>query len=287
MLRIVTDSAADLVPEECEALGISVVPLRIQFPEGVVNSEDITRDDFYARLKAMWPQIPSTSLPSPGMFTELYRRIAKQDKDILSIHISAGLSKTLESANLGARDVEEANIEIVDTMTLSGGQRFQVVTAAQAARAGQSKEMILDRLAQIRKSTETIYTLDTLAYLAKGGRIGRVQALTGSVLNIKPLIHVDRTDGKYSTIGKERTITRALETIASHLAKEYGDTRLWVSVIHGQAPDYADQLTELLREKINVAKLESLRISPVLGVHTGPKIVGASVVPISLMEVPD
>lgn len=284
MLRIVTDSAADLTPEECEALGIVVVPLRIQFPEGVVNSEDITRDDFYTRLEAMWPHIPSTTLPSPGMFTDYYRKIAKQDQEILSIHISSGLSNTLESANLGAREVEGADIEIVDSLTLSGGQRFQVLSAVLAARAGKSKAQIIDQLDRIRKSTETIYTLDTMSYLAKGGRIGRVQALAGTLLKIKPVIHVDRKDGKYSAVGKERTMGRALEAIASHLAKEFGDTRLWVSVMHGHTADYADQLAQLLKTKINVAKIETLRISPVLGVHTGPKIVGAAVVPIALTE---
>jgi DegV family protein with EDD domain len=172
-------------------------------------------------------------------------------------------------------------------MTLSGGQRFQVLSAALATQAGKSKDQILDQLDRIRKSTETIYTLDTMSYLAKGGRIGRVQALAGALLKIKPIIHVDRTDGKYSAVGKERTLTRALEAIASHLADEFGDTRLWVSVMHGQAADYADQLAQLLRAKINIAKLETLRISPVLGVHTGPKIVGASVVPIALTENPD
>ena len=287
MIRIVTDSAADLTPEECEALGIVVVPLRIQFPEGVVNSEDISRDDFYNRLEAMWPQIPSTTLPSPSMFTDSYRQIVKQDKEILSIHISSGLSNTIESASLGAREVPEAEIEIVDSMTLSGGQRFQVLSATLAARAGKRKDQIIDQLDRIRKSTETIYTLDTMSYLAKGGRIGRVQALAGALLNIKPIIHVDRTDGKYSAVGRERTLTRALEAIASHIAKEFGGTRLWVSVMHGQAADYADQLAQLLRAKINIGKLETLRISPVLGVHTGPKIVGASVVPIALMESQD
>ena len=284
MARIVTDSAADLTPEECETLGIVVVPLRIQFPEGVVNSEDITRDDFYNRLEAMWPQIPSTTLPSPAMFTDIYHKIAEQDKEILSIHISSGLSNTLESATLGAREVQGADIQIVDSMTLSGGQRYQVLSATLAARAGKSKDQILDQLDRIRKSTETIYTLDTMSYLAKGGRIGRVQALAGALLKIKPIIHVDRTDGKYSAVGKERTLARAMEAIASHLAKEFGDTRLWVSVIHGQAADYADQLAQLLKSEINIAKLEMLRISPVLGVHTGPKIVGTSVVPIALME---
>ena len=284
MIRIVTDSAADLTSQECEALGIVVVPLRIQFPEGVVNSEDITRDEFYNRLDAMWPHIPSTSLPPPGMFTDLYRKIAKQDKEILSIHISSGLSNTLESASLGAREVEDADILIVDSMTLSGGQRFQVLSASFATRAGKGKDKILEQLERIRASTETIYTLDTLSYLAKGGRIGRVQALAGVLLKIKPIIHVDRTDGKYSTVGKERTLARSLEAIASYLGKEFGDTRLWVSVMHGQAADYADQLAQLLKAKLNIAKLETLRISPVLGVHTGPKIVGASVVPIALME---
>lgn len=284
MLRIVTDSAADLIPEERETLGITIVPLRIQFPDGMVSSEDISRDDFYDRLETMWPQIPTTSLPPPGIFSDVYRSIAKQDKDILSIHISSGLSNTFESATLGARDVEDANIELVDSMTLSGGQRFQVLSAAYAARAGISRQVILDQLDRIRKSSETIYTLDTLSYLAKGGRIGRVQALAGALLKIKPIIHVDRTDGKYSAVGKERTLARALEAIGSYLAKEFGDTRLWVSVMHGQAFDYAEQLAQQLRTQINVGKLETLRISPVLGVHTGPKIVGVSVVPIELME---
>lgn len=284
MLRIVTDSSADLTTEERDALGIVVVPLRIQFPEGVLNSEDITRDEFYNRLETMWPHIPSTSLPSPGMFTDCYRSLAEQDKEILSIHISSGLSNTLESATLGAREVQDADIEIVDSMTLSGGLRFQVLSAAFAARAGRSMAQILDQLDRIRKSTETIYTLDTMSYLARGGRIGRVQALAGTLLKIKPIIQVDRRDGKYNAIGKERTLARALDAIASHLAKEFGDTRLWVSVLHGQAADYAGQLVEVLRPKINIAKLETLRISPVLGVHTGPKIVGVAVVPIDLME---
>jgi DegV family protein with EDD domain len=197
------------------------------------------------------------------------------------------LSNTFESASVGAKEVKKANIEIIDSMTLSGGQRFQVLSAALSTKRGKSKEVILDQLDRIRQSTETVYTLDTMNYLAKGGRIGRVQALAGALLHIKPVIRVDRADGKYSAIGKERTLARAMGVIASYLAKEFGDTRLWVSVMHGQAVDYADQMAQLLREKINIAKLETLRIYPVLGVHTGPKIVGAAVVPISLMEVQD
>jgi DegV family protein with EDD domain len=129
-----------------------------------------------------------------------------------------------------------------------------------------------------------IYTLETLEYLARGGRIGRVQALAGAVLKIKPIIHVEHSDGKYSTVGKSRNISQALATIAEHLHGKYGNTSLWVTVLHGQFAQQADALTNLLIGKLNVAKLEVMRISPVLGVHTGPGIVGAAVAPMSLLE---
>jgi fatty acid-binding protein DegV len=95
---------------------------------------------------------------------------------------------------------------------------------------------------------------------------------------------VDPKDGKYSTLGKERTIPRALQAIGNHLAEKYADTKVWVSVMHGQSPEYADSLAQLLRGALQISKLEILRISPVLGVHTGPGIIGAAVVPMALME---
>jgi len=281
---IVTDSAADLLPEDVQRLGIIVAPLHIQFPEGDVSSEEISRDDFYTRLKAMWPHIPSTSQPSAGMFAEIYRKVAGLKEDILSIHISSGLSGTLQAARLGAQETMQNLVEYVDTFTLSGGERFQVLAAAMAAKAGRSKEFILDRLHNIRESTEVIYTLDTLAYLAKGGRIGRVQALAGALLHLKPIINVDKVDGKYNTVGKERTLGKALNSIADYLQSRYGSTAVWVSIMHGQFEDQAQNLASLLQERLNVSRLEILRISPVLGVHTGPAVVGAAVVPVSLME---
>ncbi len=281
---IVTDSGADLTPGDIATLGIEVAPLQIQFPDGEVNSEEISRDDFYSRLKAMWPAIPSTSQPSAGMFGDLYRKLADKGQEIFSIHISSGLSGTLNSARLGAKDLLNATIHHWDTMTLSGGERFQVLAAALMAGAGHSKEAIVERLEKIRANTEVIYTLETLAYLAKGGRIGRVQALAGMLLQIKPIIHVDPADGKYSTVGKERTIPKALNQIADYLKMRYGSTSVWVSVMHGQVQDQAELLGRILQEKLNVAKFETLRISPVLGVHTGPGIVGATVVPVELMQ---
>jgi DegV family protein with EDD domain len=282
---VVTDSAADLTRQDVEEHGVKIAPLHIQFPEGGVSAEEITPDEFYRRLKAMEPEIPTTSQPSSGAFAELYKGLSGLGEDILSIHISSGLSGTLESAQLGAKQTSEVNVSHVDTLTLSGGQRYQVLAAVKAVKAGWDMDAIRKRLDEIRMNTETIYTLETLTYLARGGRIGRVQALAGSILKIKPIIKVDKADGKYSTVGKERTLPKALEAIREYLLGVYGaDTPLQVSVMHGQFAEQAKTLQEMLNEKLNVAKSEILRISPVLGVHTGPGVVGAAVVPISLME---
>jgi DegV family protein with EDD domain len=283
-MKIVTDCAADMPLDEREELGIVEAPLYIQFPEGEVNSADLTADEFYNRLEAMRPEIPTTALPSSSLFAELYQKLAETSKNILSLHLSSGLSGTFNSARLGAEQVKEAVVDVFDTMTLSGGQRFQVLAAHMAAKAGWGLEAIKERLSAIREQTEVIYTLETLEYLARGGRIGRVQALMGSALRLKPIIRVDRADGKYSTVSKARTIPKALTGIADHLQEMYKDTPLWITVLHGRFQDGADNLANMLSERLNAAKIEVMRISPVLGVHTGPGIVGAAVVPIELME---
>jgi DegV family protein with EDD domain len=282
-MKIVTDCAADMSADELEQLGVVQAPLFIQFPEGEVNSADISADEFYNRLEAMRPQIPTTAQPSAGIFAELYRKLAKTEKNIFSIHISSGLSGTINSAQNGGEQVQgEANVNFWDTLTLSGGERFQVIAAALADKAGWAMEKINERLTRIREKTEVIYTLDTLEYLARGGRIGRVQAIAGALLNLKPVIRVD-TDGKYSTVAKGRSISKSLTIITDHLAEKYGNTPLWVTVLHGRFAEKADALTSEFKQKLNIAKLEVQRISPVLGVHTGPGIVGAAVVPMELM----
>lgn len=282
-MKIVTDCAADLTPEDLASGDITTVPLFIQFPEGQVSSNDITPDDFYTRLRAMAPAIPTTAQPSAGLFSEIYHQLAHKGEEILSIHISSGLSGTLNSARLGAEQVSHAVIHLFDSLTLSGGQRFQVLAALQALKSGLSLESVMKRLEQVRNSTEVVYTLDTLTYLARGGRIGRVQALLGALLDLKPIIHVDQADGKYSTVGKARTLSRALSTLTEHLAQKYGKTAVRVAVMHGQLTEHAQTLAHLLQERLNVAQIEILRISPVLGVHTGPGIVGAAVVPIDAL----
>ena len=283
-MKIVTDCAADMSNEELKELDVTAAPLFIQFPEGEVNATEISADDFYNRLEAMRPQIPTTAQPSSGIFAELYRKLSQMEKNILSIHISSGLSGTINSARDGGEQVkEEANVNFWDTLTLSGGERFQVLAAAFANKAGWAMDKIQERLTAIREKTEVIYTLDTLEYLARGGRIGRVKALAGALLNLKPVIRVD-SDGKYSTVTNGRTLGKSMTAIADHLVAKYGNTPVWVTVLHGRFAEKADALSNEFKQRLNIAKMEVVRISPVLGVHTGPGIVGAAVVPMDLMR---
>jgi DegV family protein with EDD domain len=283
-MKIVTDSGADLPAAEIADLGVTVAPLYINFPEGEVSSSDLTPDQFYDRLAAMAPHIPTTAQPSAGLFADIFNSVATPGEDVLSIHISSGLSGTINAARAGAEHAPGVNVTAVDTLTLSGGQRLQVMAAALAARAGWQKDAILKLLDQVRAATEVVFTLDTLEYLARGGRIGRVQALAGTILHLKPVIHVAKADGKYTSVGKARTMPRAIEIIEEHLLHLYGaETPMWVTVMHGRFVAQAEALADGLRRKLKIARLDQLRVSPVLGVHTGPGIVGAVAIPLSAM----
>lgn len=146
-MKIVTDSAADMSAEELDQLDVTQAPLFIQFPESEVSAAGISADDFYNRLEAMRPAVPTTSQPSSGIFAELYRKLAETDREILSIHISSGLSGTINSARDGGEQVRpQAQVSYWDTLTLSGGQRFQVVAAALAAKANWTLHAIQERL---------------------------------------------------------------------------------------------------------------------------------------------
>lgn len=283
-MKVITDSAADLTTVEIRSLGITVAPLYINFPDGSVSATDISADAFYSRLEALAPRVPTTSQPSQGTFTGIFSELVKAGEELLAVHISSGLSGTYEASLLASRQITQVPVSVVDSLTLSGGQRFQVLAAAAAARAGWALNQVRDTLKRIQQHTEVVYTLDTLEYLARGGRIGRVEALAGGLLRIKPVINVNRTDGRYSTVTKARTLQRAETAIVDHLVRLYGDTPVWVSIMHGRFTEHAEELAAKLTARLQCARVEILRISPVLGVHTGPAIVGAAVVPVSLMQ---
>lgn len=282
-MQIVTDSGTDLylTPERIAELNIHVVPLIVtleakSYREGV----DIQPDEFY-RLLASTDSLPSTSQPSPETFAATYQRLSVTDPDILSIHMSSGLSGTFSAAQTGAKLVTEANITHVDTKTLSAAAGWQVVAAARAAKAGWLKEQILALMERISAASESIYTLNELKYLIHGGRISHMKGLIASLLNIKPLIGVDKVKGIYAQLGQSRTFKRALEGLVALMDRQHmPGSALRVQVLYSHNPEGAAMLRELIDGRFNCTWLPSGPMSLVLGAHTGPSMVGVSYAPL-------
>jgi DegV family protein with EDD domain len=274
-MQIVTDSGADLSPVQREGLQIHSVPLVITLEGKSYRSGiDIQPEEFY-QLLANTKNFPTTSQPSPAEFADLYRKLAESDPDILSIHISSGLSGTYNAARLGATMVPEANVTFVDTKTLSGGEGWQVEAAARAVQMGWPLERILAAVKKIGEATDVIYTLATLRYLIHGGRISHIRGLLGQLLEIKPAIGVDKTDGKYAQRGSARTLSKAIKMLPDLIARQHEPgTRLRAQIVHGHNPEGVAQLTEALEALYPVRWVQTMAVAPVLGAHTGPGLIG-------------
>jgi DegV family protein with EDD domain len=284
-MHIVTDSGTDtnLSPEQAAELNVHIVPLTVtldgkSYQEGV----DIQPDEFY-RLLAASDGLPVTSQPSAGVFAELYRRLAATDPDILSIHMSSGLSGTFNSALAGAALVPEANVTHVDTKTLSAGAGWQVETAARALRAGWAKEQVLALIERIGAATNSIYTLEELKYLIHGGRISHMKGLIASMLNIKPLIGVETVGGTYVQLGQARTFKRAVKGLVDRIGHLHAPgSALRVQVLHSSNPDGAAMLRQLVDQRFDCTWLPVGPMSLVLGAHTGPSMVGVAYAPVAV-----
>jgi DegV family protein with EDD domain len=283
-MQIVTDSGVDLIlPSETKSdLGIHTVPLVVtldgqSYREGV----DIEPGEFYEMLAASG-SLPVTSQPSAGDFAETYRKLAASDPDILSIHMTSGLSGTFNSALTGAELVPEANVTHVDTKTLSAAAGWQVEAAARAAKAGWSIQQILALIERISAASDSVYTLKELKYLIHGGRISHMKGLIASVLNIKPLIGVEKVNGTYVQIGQVRSFNAAVKGLVERMTQEHkpGST-MRVQVLHAQNPDGAGLLRDLVDRQFDCTWFPPGPISLVLGAHTGPSMVGVAYAPMA------
>ncbi len=284
-MQIVTDSGADLFlpTEQMEELTslIHIVPLSVTLAGQTYREDvDIQSDEFY-RLLASTDELPITSQPAAGDFAEVYRRLATNDPDILSIHISSGLSGTVNAARAGAEMVPEANVTVVDTKTLSAAAGWQVEAAARAIRAGWSLEDILALLQRVSEASDSIYTLKELKYLIHGGRISHMKGLVASVLNIKPVIGVEKENGTYVQLGQVRSFPKAIKELVRIIAQQHPlGSSLRVQVLHSSNPEGATMLQERINEAFDCTWLPVGRISLVLGAHTGPSMVGVAYAPL-------
>ncbi len=280
-----TDRASDLSARQLEGMkDINLVPMYLTLDGKTYSSgEDLSSDEFYDMLQKT-EGFPTTSQPSAGLFAELYRKLAQTDPEILSIHISSGLSGTLNSARAGASMVPEAKVTFWDTKTLSCPEAWQVEVAYHALQEGWPLDRIFNLLEKIGKRSEGIFTLDTMKYLIHGGRISHIKGLLASVLQIKPVIGVTKDEGKYYNLAQERTMKRALQKLVDVVAGMLPNEIVRVQLLHGKNPEGLEILGELMKNRFDCRWTPTATVGPILGAHTGGGLIGMAVGPADLFS---
>jgi DegV family protein with EDD domain len=272
-VRIVTDSSSDLTEEQAADLDIEVVPLTVRFGDvELVDRTELTVAEFYRRM-AESTELPQTAAPAPGAFEAAFRRCVDGGADaIVCINLSAQLSATIQSAQTGAKAVEDTvPVEVVDSKSITAGLGQMVLWAAEQARAGADVATIVEGVQSMSGRQRIWATLDTLDNLKKGGRIGGAKALLASLLSIKPAIELHT--GVVEEAGKPRTRGKALKWLADKLLAEPAVERL--AVVHGEAPDI-DEFLALIAPRYGPDDYTVGFIGPIIGAHGGPRVIGVT-----------
>ena len=266
-VKVVTDSTSDISAEVVQELGITVVPLYVHFgKETYQDGVDLSADEFYRRLMTE-PELPKTSAPSSGAFTETYERLAAETDEIISIHISTKLSATYNSALVGKSGMKvDCRVEVIDSLSATIGLGILVIDAAKAALAGKSLDEVTAMVAEIIPRTHCIAVVDTMDYLYKGGRIGKAQALLGSALNIKPLIAIQ--DGEIYPLGRVRGLPKAIARIIELASKFHNISEM--ALAHTTTPDELEVVAERLAPLFPHGRIYKSRCGPTIGTYLGP-----------------
>lgn len=277
-IRIVTDSTSDLPPEVAAQHGITVVPLEVFFGEDSFrDGVDLGGDAFYEKLTTS-PHHPRTSQPSPADFASVYEELTKDGSTVISVHISEKLSGTLGSARLARQMLQDKDIHVVDSKSVSLGLGMQALAAAEGAAAGLTAADIVARLERMAAQTRIYFAVDTLEYLQRNGRIGKAQAMFGSLLSIKPLLQIE--DGVVAPLdkvrGQARVMPRLLELIRE--AVPHG-SKARFGLLHARAPERAEALKTQLQADFQDAEFITASIGAVVGTHAGPGTFGIVAVP--------
>jgi DegV family protein with EDD domain len=272
-IRIVTDSTCDLPTDIISQYGIGIVPLYINFgDQSYLDGVEISRQEFYARLPDCDPA-PTTALPSPQMFLQVYEKLAAEGTtEILSVHISASLSGTVNAARLAAQEAS-LPVTVLDSGSLSMGTGFLVWTAAQAAAQGRSMDEIVDALEEQGSRTHVFAALDTLEFLRRSGRMNRVMAALGSWLQMKPLLKMHMGE---ASAEKVRTTEHATDRLVTLLTEQAPLEK--VALVHTHALDRVEELRDRVQHLLPEEDLLSMDITPVFGTHLGPGALGFSCV---------
>jgi DegV family protein with EDD domain len=264
---VVTDSTADIAARIAEERGIEVVPLAVTINGETLVDGVLTQVEFFERMRKA-PELPTTSQPSVGAFVEAYGRALETASSVISVNISEKLSGTIESAHAAAEEFA-GKVHVFDSRNLSWGLAWQVVDAAAAASEGLGVSEALARLGRAREQVKLIVGVDSLENLRKGGRIGRVSSMLGSLLNLKVTFTVDK-DGAFEPLGRSRGEKAGLEYTLDWVAKQMGAARTGKFAIgHALSEERAHRLADSIRQRWEVSELVVYEAGSVISTHTG------------------
>jgi DegV family protein with EDD domain len=283
-VAVVCDTTAYLPAELVETLGIELVSLYVNWEDGSEREADMPNfDAFYARLRTA-SQLPTTSQPSIGDFLAVFEPLLDRGLDVVSIHISGGISGTVESARQAADQLTErggaGHVTVIDSETAAGGMGFVVHAAANAAQAGADAAEVAERAHQARQELKMWFAVDTLEYLRKGGRIGAASAWIGTALKVKPILTLE---SEITPVERVRTAGCAFERLVDHLQERRDSGADVFFIQHIQAPDVVERLAQRGAEIYGRPPEFVSEIGPVIGAHVGPGLIGVTGLPSKLL----
>jgi DegV family protein with EDD domain len=279
-IAIVTDSTADLPRALATARSITVVPLTLNLDgQSLLDGVDITATEFYRRLRVTTTH-PTTSQPSPGRFAETYKALLADHESIISIHISEKLSGTYASAQQAAEMTDSARIRVIDSHVVSMSLGLVALVASTLASRGAEPETIEAKVVAMRDHVQTYFSVATLEFLRRGGRIGRASALLGSVLQVKPVLCI--RDGLVTPLERVRTFERALNRVVELTREQDRGKGVCIIVGHADAQADAERVARELEPIADTLMIQPL--GPVVGAHAGPGVVGVGCYPAELFQ---
>ena len=282
-VAIVSDTCHYLARELVAANVIHEVSLYVHWSEETTRESEITDyDAFYERLRTA-SELPTTSQPSIGDFLSVYQPLLEAGNEIVSIHLAGGMSGTVRSAEQAREQLgrDSEGIHVIDSATACGGEGLVLLAAAAAARTGADGQAVSDRALRAREELKMWFSIDTLEFLRRGGRIGGAQAWLGSMLQIKPILTVE---SQITPVERVRTSRRAFEWMVDLLRERaQAGADAWM-VQHIQAPSEAERLAERGREIFNNEPVTVSEIGPVIGAHVGPGLLGVGGIPSSFLQ---
>lgn len=271
-IKIITDSTIDVSNEVIQKYGIEIVPLSIHINgETYVDRIDISPSEFIKKMGNS-TELPKSSQPSSGAFLEVYDRLGEEGYEVISIHMTGGMSGTVQSANTAA-EMSKTKVTVVDSRFISKALSYQVIEAAEMAQEGKTTEEIVERLDKVREQTRLFVVVDTLENLVKGGRIGKGRAMIGSLLNIKPIATLE--GGVYTPVAKVRSHSQVVKYLVKQFAEDVKGKQIkGVGIVHAENFDVASKIKSSIIELTGYTKIDIDETTPVISTHAGIGAIG-------------